>query len=224
MGRTVVALALASGLTLGSGATPAAAAAPTEPCRDTAAAGLRVWNDRCGRPVVIYLHAANETVARPLRLDLLEALAAAGWSVVMSDLCGPLNWGSGCAVSELNRLADRYSPGRPVRVVALSMGGAALMNWAERNPQRIGRAVGIVPVTTWSTPWLRQATAGAVPTGAVIPTKAKFDYRVIAAGSDEIVGPPRVKGPHVSVTTIPGAHNIWQRVSAETVLRTLGKP
>jgi len=203
---------------------PADAAAERGPersaraCTDIRSAGLLVLNAGCGRPTVLYVHAANETVADPLRPDVLTALAAAGYQVVMGDLCGPLNWGSPCAVEQLHALRQRFSPEAPVRVLAVSMGGAGLLNLADTHPGDVLAAVGVVPVTTWDTPWLQEATAGALPP---LPERARFSYRILAAKADEVVGPPVLRGRHVSVAELPGTHDLWQQIDAATVVKAV---
>lgn len=217
---TAVAVAVAATPAM---AVPARAAAPQPgpACRTIREAGLLVLNSACGLPTVLYAHGAGETVSSPLRGDLLTAVAAAGYSVVMSDMCGPLNWGSACAVDELHRQKQRFSPADPVRVLALSMGGAGLLNYASLHPGDVLMGVGIVPLTTWDTEWLRRATAGAQP---ALPERVKFAYRLISATDDEIVGPPVVHGPDVSVRRIDGPHEVWQSVPADMVLKALRSP
>lgn len=218
-----MALALAAGLTL-LGIALVSQPAVSQPtvslasCRTTEAPGLLVLNDGCGLPTVLYAHAASESVARPLRPDLLEVVAQAGFSVVMSDMCGPVNWGSGCAVEELHRLKQRFSPDRPVRVLAMSMGGAALVNYAKAYPKDLRSAVGIVPVTSWDTPWLQLATGGTQPR---LAERVPFTYRMIVGVDDQIVGPPALRGPRLSVDPLPGGHELWQRVDPSLVVRAL---
>ena len=182
--------------------------------------GLVVLNAGCSKPVVIYAHAAGETTSGLLRMDLLAGLAAEGYSVVASDLCGPLNWGSPCAVSEMHNLVRRFAPGKRVQVVAMSMGGAALINYLAAFPDGISSAVGIVPVSTWETDWLRRATGATLPP---LGSRITIPYRILAAQADEIVGPPITRGPRVSVKSFPGGHDLWQRISVADVLKALKK-
>ncbi|MGH3849767.1 MAG: hypothetical protein ACRDRT_08695, partial [Pseudonocardiaceae bacterium] len=169
-------------------------------------------------PTLLYAHAASESVSRPHRPDLLNVVDQAGFSELKSDMCGPVNWGSDCAVEELHRLKERFSPDKPVRVLAMSMGAAGLLNYAKSYPHELRSAVGIVPVTTWDTEWLRKATGGSQNR---LAENVQFTYRMIIGVNDRIVGLPVTKGPNVSVDSQPGGHDLWQRVDAHRVVRAL---
>ncbi|HET9442345.1 MAG TPA: hypothetical protein VFO65_03420, partial [Acidimicrobiales bacterium] len=177
----------------------AAPAVPTA-CQPTTGRidGVDLWQVGCGRPTVFYLHAFGEKVGAWYRPDLLAALAGAGFGVVAGNLGGD-TWGNEVAMAELEGLVAAYGDGGPSRFLAMSMGGATLLNYARHHPGGVKAAVGLIPVTTWTI--LLGLIAGPQPP---LPTEVHFPYTVWQGDGDLVTGPVAVPA---EVRRFTGGHD-----------------
>ncbi len=185
--------------------------------------GLRHYNAGRGLPVVLSLHGAFEDPAEPVFPELLQGIADAGYEVIFSDLGGPNTWGNEQAMAAIADLKATYSPTRPVRLVAGSMGGIALLNYASGHPADVVAAVGIIPATNLHNVSLQHYIAMATPTPREPAQLVTVPYQVWYGTNDDVVGPPTIRGPLVEVHAMPTGHTAGQPVDMAAVIRFLAR-
>jgi peptidoglycan/LPS O-acetylase OafA/YrhL len=159
------------------------------------------------KPILIYLHGLNESPQDPTLPALLDAARRDGYRVLFTDEGGPRTWGNADVVAAIAALKARYSPDRPIRLLGVSMGTLALVNYiAAAPPGSVSSAVGILPITRLPT------EPGDVVTErwAHAPQPAQFvgvPYQMWYGTADTYAGYPTTYGPHVSAVAMPGARH-----------------
>lgn len=159
------------------------------------------------KPVLIYLHGLNESPDSPTLPDLLAAARQHGYQVIFTDEGGARTWGNRDVVAAIAALKARYSPDRPIRLLGVSMGTLALVNYiAAAPPGSVSSAVGILPLTHLPT------EPGDVITErwAQAPQPVQFvgvPYQMWYGTADTYAGYPTTYGPHVSAVAMPGARH-----------------
>jgi peptidoglycan/LPS O-acetylase OafA/YrhL len=159
------------------------------------------------KPVLIYLHGLNETPQNPTLPDLLAAARAHGYQVIFTDEGGARTWGNSDVVAAIAALKARYSPDRPIRLLGVSMGTLALVNYiAAAPPGSVSSAVGILPITHLPT----EPGDAVTERWAHAPQPAQYvgvPYQMWYGTADTYAGYPTTYGPHVSAVAMPGARH-----------------